>query len=224
MCGNLIVFVGFVYGAVSISDYTASNGEMIGKVESTYNVEVIATFNVLFQYLPGLRKISRNLSHNRRCSDRHFNWLPCNVVVVCVCLCVWRPQHYTWALRHEYVRGLEVKLHSFRISALDGRCMITIGAGRHIWTLCDSIHGQEGGRTPKSVRVWCQVERTPSLREIENLFSVSPYFATEIPEKRVCSSENSVNIYQTVWPHISDDGNHHYTVYHTSFANNRSYI
>jgi hypothetical protein len=70
------VFVGFVYGAVSISDYNASNGEMAGKVESTDKAEVIAIFNVLFQYLPGLRKISRNLSHNRLCSDRHFNWLP----------------------------------------------------------------------------------------------------------------------------------------------------
>ena len=57
MFGNLIVFVGFVYGAVSISDYTASNGEMIGKVESTYKAEVIAKFNVLFQYLPALREI-----------------------------------------------------------------------------------------------------------------------------------------------------------------------
>jgi hypothetical protein len=52
------VSVGFVYDAVSISDYTASNGEMAGKVESTYKAEVVAIFNVLFQYLPGLRKIS----------------------------------------------------------------------------------------------------------------------------------------------------------------------
>ena len=94
MCGNLIVFVGFVYGAVSISDYTASNGEMIGKVESTYKVEVIATFHVLFQHLPGLRKISRNLSHNRRCSDRYFSWLPCKVVVV---VCVFEDHNITLA-------------------------------------------------------------------------------------------------------------------------------
>jgi hypothetical protein len=131
---------------------------MIGKVESTYRAEVIAKFNVLFQYLPGLRKISRNLSHNRWCSFRHFNWLPWKivvivvvvvVVVVCVCVWVWRPQHYTCALRHEYVRGLEVKLHAFRISALDGRCMINIGAGQHIWTLCNSINGTGRSADPK---------------------------------------------------------------------------
>jgi hypothetical protein len=54
-------------------------------------------------------------------------------------------------------------------------------------TLGDNIQGQEGGRTPKPVRVWCQVERTPSLPEFENLFSVTPHCTTEIPEKRGCT-------------------------------------
>ena len=42
----MIVFVGFVYGDVSISDRTVSNGETIGKVESTYKPQFIATFNL----------------------------------------------------------------------------------------------------------------------------------------------------------------------------------
>lgn len=71
------------------------------------------------------------------------------LLLLLLLLCVWRPQHYTCALRREYVRGLDVKLHALRISALDGRCMISIGAGQHIWTLCDSIHGSGRWADPK---------------------------------------------------------------------------
>ena len=44
----MYLFVGFLYGAVSLSDYTVWNGEMTGKVESTYKAQVIVKFNILF--------------------------------------------------------------------------------------------------------------------------------------------------------------------------------
>lgn len=80
---------------------------------------------------------------------------------------------------------------------------------------------RKAGGLQKSVRFWCQVERTLSPRDIESLFSVTSTLRQKTPnEENVRSYKNSVNFYKTIRRQGSEDDSLHYKVHHTSFANN----